>query len=522
MAENYFRHCLTSSEFIYTAELVLGRDYILPEVEQFVKDAAAAADGIKVISLTDLPGGNPAFPPEGFASFVLERNRTPLVHFTAKDANRALLEARLYTLSRLGAENVLMLSGDAPATGFLGKSKPVYDIDSVLCTHLVEQMRKGIPYQVGNRELLTPPFDYLIGGVVNPFKVTEPALMTQLYKMELKIRCGTQFIITQLGYNIRKLYELQQYMRQQELGHIPVLANVYAPTATIAKFMQAGEIPGCVISDQFIQRLEKEKKPQRLERAALMVAAAKELGFAGAHIGGFGLTHADFMTILDKTEAIGNRWRDRMDDVMFESGADDCYLFPKGSDGLSDATQPMQIAQELPHKVFTSTLFGGIHNMVVADESPFGNYFRARMTALREQYGDNWRRGLTYHLLDGADVMKKPLLGCVQCGDCLQDYMNFSGCSIGKCLKETRNGPCGGSRVDGTCEVKPDMMCVWSKSYLSLRAMGKDPRKFAQTLIPPRDWDLNKTNSLANYFAGLDSSRFRKTVELPTPEQASA
>ena len=64
--------------------------------------------------------------------------------------------------------------------------------------------------------------------------------------------------------------------------------------------MQSGELAGCVVTDEFIRRLETEKKPQRLERAALMVAAVRDLGFAGAHIGGFGLTHRDFLTILER------------------------------------------------------------------------------------------------------------------------------------------------------------------------------------------------------------------------------
>ena len=58
--------------------------------------------------------------------------------------------------------------------------------------------------------------------------------------------------------------------------------------------MQAGEVAGCVIPNELIKRLEKEKKPQRLERAALMVAAVKDLGFAGAHIGGFNLFASGF------------------------------------------------------------------------------------------------------------------------------------------------------------------------------------------------------------------------------------
>jgi methylenetetrahydrofolate reductase (NADPH) len=520
MAENHLRQSLESGEFICTAELVLGRDYNLTEAEEFVKDAAAEPQGMKVISITDLPGGNPAVPPEAFASFVLEQNLTPLVHLTAKDSNRGLLEGRLYSLSRMGAENVLVLSGDAPVSGFEGKPKPVYDLDSVQIVRLIDALKEGIPYKVGKRTLQTPPFNFQVGSVVNPFKVKEPALMTQLYKLELKIRCGTQFIITQLGYNLRKMYEMQQYMMQRGLGHIPIIANVYVPTATIAKFMQSGEVPGCVISDAFIAKLKEEKKPQRLERAAIMVAAAKGLGFAGAHIGGFALKHKDFMTIVERAEEIGDQWREHMDELVFEFGSDDFYLYPKASNGLSDSTQPMQAPRTQEPGSFPSKLFGLIHASVVADISPFGKYFSWRMKSLRKKYDDKWERGLTYRLLDTADIVKHTMLECVNCGDCMQDYMGFSGCSMGKCIKETRNGPCGGGRVDGTCEVKPEMQCVWNASYRDLLAKGEDPSKFATTLIPSRRWDLDRTNSLANYFAEVDSNLLRRTVELKAlPEE---
>jgi methylenetetrahydrofolate reductase (NADPH) len=307
-------------------------------------------------------------------------------------------------------------------------------------------------------------------------------------------------------------------MQQRGLDHIPIIANVYVPTATIAKLMQSGEVPGCVIPDRLIQKLGQEKKPQRLERAALMVAAVKDLGFAGAHVGGFGLKHADFMTIIEKAEAIGSQWKERMDDLIFDMGPDDFYLYPKGSEELSDASQLPTLPRIHPRGSFPSKMFHIIHNSVVHEKSPFGKYFEWKMKNLRQKYGENWERGLTYHLLDFADVVKKATLGCVQCGDCMQDYMGFSGCSMGKCIKETRNGPCGGSRVDGTCEVDPEMQCVWSASYCDLLASGEDPSKFASNLIPPRNWELDKTNSLANYFAEIDNNHLRTPVEFSNQE----
>ena len=33
------------------------------------------------------------------------------------------------------------------------------------------------------------------------------------------------------------------------------------------------------------------------------------------------------------------------------------------------------------------------------------------------------------------------------------------------CPGQLRNGPCGGVRLNGKCEVKPEMDCVWVKGY---------------------------------------------------------
>lgn len=521
---NHLKEALQAGRFVYSAELVLGRDHEVGEAEAFVKAASTEPNGIRTISVTDLPGGNPALPPESFVSYINEHGLTPIAHLTGKDGNRSFLEGRLHAMARLGVENILALTGDAQKEGFSGRGKPVHDLDSVLILWLVQALRSGLEYRLGTRSAHTTPFEFFPGAVVNPFKVNEADLMMQLYKLELKITSGAKFIITQLGYNLRKLVEVKQYLTREGHGSIPVLANVYVPTATIAKMMQGGEVAGCVIPDALIARLEDEKKPQRLERAGLMVAAAKELGFAGAHIGGFGLSHRDFLTIVERAETIGADWRNHLDELSFP-WPNEFYLLPAGSDGLSDGRGAYQTTSMNRHPSWKQRFSEFVHKHLVADDSIGARFFASKIKPGEEAAKNSWRHGLWYKLLEPSTVWRKAALGCVSCGDCIQDHLNYAGCSMRWCYKELRNGPCGGSRVDGSCEVRPELPCIWNLVYSSSLAAGDDPKKYSRTVIPPRDWCLDRTNALANRLVGLDNvckrTGFTPPAQPPSSKQPS-
>jgi len=58
---------------------------------------------------------------------------------------------------------------------------------------------------------------------------------------------------------------------------------------------------------------------------------------------------------------------------------------------------------------------------------------------------------------------KGTLFDCRMCGQCALSSTGLS-CAM-NCPKALRNGPCGGVREDGCCEVYPDMPCVWVAAY---------------------------------------------------------
>jgi hypothetical protein len=105
-------------------------------------------------------------------------------------------------------------------------------------------------------------------------------------------------------------------------------------------------------------------------------------------------------------------------------------------------------------------------------------------------------------------VTKGPVFGCHMCGQCVLHSTGLT-CPM-NCPKQLRNGPCGGVRPDGGCEVKPEMRCVWLKAEERSRTLPLLPTTWRQhfhELRPPVDNRLAGTSSWANLLSGRDKVR---------------
>ncbi|NND89894.1 MAG: hypothetical protein HKN42_03455 [Granulosicoccus sp.] len=78
-------------------------------------------------------------------------------------------------------------------------------------------------------------------------------------------------------------------------------------------------------------------------------------------------------------------------------------------------------------------------------------------------------------------VVKGALFDCQMCGQCVLSSTGMS-CPM-NCPKSIRNGPCGGVRADGYCEVKPEMHCVWVEGWAGAARM-KNGKAFSIVQLP--------------------------------------
>jgi hypothetical protein len=107
-------------------------------------------------------------------------------------------------------------------------------------------------------------------------------------------------------------------------------------------------------------------------------------------------------------------------------------------------------------------------------------------------------RRLSRVLLFLEAIFKVPLFHCQSCGECTLSSTGFI-CSQ-NCPKRMRNGPCGGTGEDGSCEVFPDRKCVWYRIYYRSKLLHRISLLYRVKSI--HNWSLEGTSAWLNVFRG--------------------
>ena len=495
---SFRRHLADPERFTLTFELVPSRGGRSKEHRRTLELAARlAADGrIRAVSITENAGGHPALSPEVLGIEIKAMGLEVISHFSCKDKNRNQMESMLFGWDRAGLTSLLVISGDYPQPGFMGKPKPVFDIDSVQALALINEMNNGAITGPDGRAMTVPPTSFFKAVAVSPFKTLRPELDLQYAKLRRKALAGADFIITQLGFDARKYHEVLLFVRESGLG-LPILGNVFIPNLTVMKMMYRGEIPGCVIPEPLHRRLLAEAenaadkgKAARLDRGAKLLAVLQGMGFAGAHIGGPGLTYEDIDFLLNRAADYAADWRELLADLCWwpEDGP---WLFHRDEGSGLNLPSPTAPPPAAPRPPLSYRFADLVHRHFFSEQGRFFAPTRAFCLALE-------RRGYARLLGLFEHFSKYLLFHCRNCGDCRLADLGYI-CPQARCAKYLLNGPCGGSR-DGWCEVFPgSRRCLYVLMYERLRAAGvSDPLPLLTA--PPRDWRRDNTSSWLNFF----------------------
>jgi methylenetetrahydrofolate reductase (NADPH) len=549
--------------FVRVVELVTTRGLLTEPSAARVVSTAMQLTELRIadaLSITDNAGGHPKIAPESLGSMLLEHAQDVIIHLTCKDLNRNGLESRAWTLADAGFYNLLCLSGDHPVDGYMGQPGAVFDVDSVGLLHMLRDMNEGllVPKPRGGEPARLPPTDLFLGATVSPFKLQEGELIPQYLKLEAKIANGAEFIITQVGYDSRKLDELLRYMEMRaargdaeargrgdtgtggggegsathEAGTpplpsavgegpgegfagVPVIANVCVLSSFLARHFNRGAVPGVIVSDDLLALAERQAASQDKgkaffhELAAKQIAVARGLGCRGAYLTGR-LTPAEVKAIFDKADSFGSDdWRLFAREIQFPQPGEFYFFEQDGDSGLNSREVNHAYVASLTPRGRTglrSTIPASYRFSRLLHDHLFDSTSQAFKAGHWFYSGVDGRATAKRWLHAGEQAAKIGIFDCRDCGDCsLPDTAYL--CPESQCAKNQRNGPCGGTH-QGLCEVL-DKECIWARAYDRLKPYGEEQQMLDR---PPvyRDGSLKGTSAWANTFLGRDHHAIRR------------
>jgi len=465
-------------------EFLISLEYCLPprgeplDTLEAMCDYVRSDDRIHAIALTDRVTSETDYDPIEQAVRVMERSgKVPLVHLSGKDQTPESMRRRLEVCRRLGLRNVLPITGDMPRQAPEDSGAPaptkrgtddaaeIWYVDSVQSLVLARQVDEH----------------FLLAAATSSFKYTEPQLMGQYGKMVKKLRWGARLIFNQVGYDLRKTQELMLYARHAGLA-LHAIAALYWLTPGFARFAHAGNVPGVIITADLCERIAQIcKQPDRGKQArtdmmAVHILLCKQFGYRGVHIGGL-RNPQSVQRILDHAarleaegldlDALWERWCGHM---RFDDGREvrcgppeGFYLFEADERGLNRQDRPAP--GEPVEAGLKYRLLQRIHDVLFERALGPGRTGERLVRALAAIPG----LPQIGYVLERA--IKGLLVGCRGCGSCSLPETEYV-CVEGECAKRLLNGPCGGSRLDGSCEVYPDRTCAWVEIYRRAKAHG--------------------------------------------------
>jgi methylenetetrahydrofolate reductase (NADPH) len=483
------------SGFIVIAELTSGPNFSFVPIDNFLESYQRAKpdfipdefDFVGITS-TDNSGGTPNIEPLDVFTHVTSKGLLGdldfIPHISCKDKNSDALVSSLAGFKAVNIESLLVITGDKPVKG-----KGVFEFDSINFLQSIQQINS-------NEYLQSPPdkldnvHQFFPGAAVSPFKYTEASQMQQYYKMEKKIACGAEFLITQVGWDWKKSVELFRYLKENDID-IPVIGNVFLlSTANPSpRLMHDLKLPGCFVSDAFLEKLSSESIDEHIERCAQQVAMYKSIGAAGADIGSVHDFDV-FVRILEHASEIGDDWEQYKDNLYWPK-KDVFYLYDESGKRVS-FTKPKQ---KLKHKYFDF-----MHKHLFEPQSMGYRAARGLMTAL----GAKTNKGFVNKSFAAFEyAFKHIMFECDMCGDCYLPE-NFSLCTIGGCEKSLSNAPCGDATADGFCGNNLDIVCIGERIYNAAASVPGGISKLKTIINKPRIHSLEKTSSILNDWFGRD------------------
>ncbi len=275
-----FERILRDGNFAITSELA-PPDSADPNA---VYERAQQYDGyVDAINATDGSGANCHMGSLAVCALLTRIGYSLIMQISCRDKNRIAIQGDILGGAAMGVCNLLCLSGDGVQSGDHPEAKPVFDLDCMSLLNITRKMRDQSQYQSG-RSLSDPPRVF-IGAAANPF--VQP-FDWRPHRLAKKVTAGAQFIQTQYCYDIDRLRQYMQIVRDTGLHEkVFILAGVGPLASARSAEWIRSNVAGVHIPDSTIDRLRgaKDQNAEGLKLCIDLIQEIREIeGIHGVHI----------------------------------------------------------------------------------------------------------------------------------------------------------------------------------------------------------------------------------------------
>ncbi len=170
-------------------------------------------------------------------------------HLTTRDANLIGLQAMLLgAWSVGGVRNVLAITGDPPSLGDHPETSGVYEVDSIGLVRVLARLNQGSDWAGKN---LGGATNFTIGVALNPLAQD---LDDEIRRFRDKVESGAHFAMTQPLFDPAHWHAFLKKLGGKP--PLPVLAGIWPLTSYKQAVRLANEVPGIVIPDSVLKRMD--------------------------------------------------------------------------------------------------------------------------------------------------------------------------------------------------------------------------------------------------------------------------
>ncbi len=363
-----------------------------------------------------------------YAALLPEKNRNShLIYLSGRNTSPEQMQGLLGLAVANNIENLAAVSGDSRLGENASELRKMPFTESVDTLRLLAQ--RSMKQQV------------FAGATVNAHINSAPGLYSSIFKLIKKFNSGAEFAVTQAGFDMAQLDALRKYLSWRGY-HQCLIARLMLLTPEKMEKITGNMLPGIRISDDFLNILQRELRfsdsqfeAAQYRRLELQAVGCKLLGYSGIQISGADTPQKMQIALNRISRALKeftslNQWIEEYKFYMARSdiapSERQFYLFEK----LLNHTRPESEVPDLTEfklpeqNIFTRT----------------GDTARRFFFPEADQQPAEERRWL-----------KKLLANCQNCSQCRLPQTQFY--CVARCPKQLNNGPCGGVKENGCCEV---------------------------------------------------------------------